>query len=284
MKIYMHVNYLEHMFSIEEITARAALAGYDGVELRGWDVTGQLPLEEYLCRCGEAARINKLDLVFGCPNETVPECSQDSMQRLKTVIRMAARYGAKILNVFSDGIKGEGTPYHHFEQNGSSLATDEDFARTAVYFRQAAEDAAEYGIDLCFEIHNCYLHDMATPTVKLLKQVARENVKANFDYGNIFLNRNNLGLDRELAILSSRIGYAHIKNVVAYNHYESRLLRGAPLGEGDINIYMLMQKLLATGFKGPLAIENILLGDKRRYVDEDLNYLRLIIDELTGVH
>jgi len=48
MKIYMHVNYLEHVFPIEEIAARAADAGYDGVELHGWDVTKQQPLDEYL--------------------------------------------------------------------------------------------------------------------------------------------------------------------------------------------------------------------------------------------
>lgn len=283
MKIYKHVNFLEHVFPIEEIATQALAAGYDGIELRGWDITETLPLDRYLARCIEIAGHRRLELVFGCPNNTTPAGRDESMQRMKSLIRIAGEGGIKILNVFAEYIKGPQTPYHYFELNGSALATDADFTRTADYFREVGELSAQWDILLCFETHNCYLHDLGAPTARLLKLIALDNVKANFDYGNIFLNRSNLGLDRELAELSSHIGYAHLKNVVAFNHYDSRLLRGSSLADGDINTLVTMRKLLSTGFEGPLAIENILPGDKRRWLREDLAYLRSILADIDEI-
>lgn len=276
----MHVNFLEHVFPVDEIIARAAKAGYDGVELRGYDVTGQEPLERYVERCCNTAASHNMTLVFGCPNDTRTAGSEDSMKRMKSIIRIAGERGVRILNVFADTMKGPQTPYHHFELNGSAIATNEDFTRTANYFREAGGFAADYGVELCFETHNCYLHDLAKPTCRLLELINLSNVKANFDYGNIYLNRSNLGLEGEIAVLAPHIGYVHLKNIVAYNHYDSRLLRGAALDEGDINIFLFMRNLLARQLRAPVTIENVLTGDKRTMIKRDLAYLHSVIGEI----
>ncbi|MCC6423139.1 MAG: sugar phosphate isomerase/epimerase [Phycisphaerales bacterium] len=283
MKIYMHVNFLEHVFGVDEIIARAATAGYDGVELRGFDVAGKEAPDRYVERCCDLAGAHKMDLVFGCPNDTRAGASEESMKRMKSIIRVVGERGVRILNVFSEAMKGAQTPYHHFEHNGSAMATDEDFTRVADYFREVGGFAANYGVNLCFETHNCYLHDLARPTCRLLELINLSNVKANFDYGNIHLNRNNLGMEKELDALAPHIGYGHLKNIVAFNHYDSRLLRGAALDEGDINIFVFMRKLLARQIDAPIAIENILTGDKRALVKRDLAYLRSVMSDILNM-
>lgn len=277
----MHVNFLENVYPIDQVISLAAKAGYNGVELRGWDTTNQTAVEDYIDQCCKAARKYELDLVFGCPNNTQAEHRDESMRKLKTIIQIAGRSGVRLLNVFSEGYKGPQTPYHHFELNGSALASEADFERAGVYFNEAGKFAAEHGISLCFETHNCYLHDIAEPVVRLLTRIDLPNVRANFDYGNIFLNRKNLGFDRETELLAPWIGYVHLKNVVAYNQYDSRLLRGSALADGDINNLLLMRKIMASGYRGPITIENIMPGDKRRQMHDDLAYLKSLIAETT---
>ncbi len=283
MKIYMHVNFLETVFPLEEVARRAAAAGYDGIELRGWDRTEKAPLEEYLNRCCGIAQSNKLDLVFGCKNNGLSKGDaprQKALEDLRTVIRIGSKNGVKVLNVFGEPLISDTIPYSHFEEIGSGMATDEMKQVTAQYFREAGDIAAEHGVTLALEMHNGYLHDLAAPTLELLKAVDHKNVTANIDFGNIVLNRNNQGMEKELELMAGRIGYVHLKNVITFNRFDSRIFRCVALRDGEINTFLFMRKLLADGYKGPLCIENTFPGDKREFVKEDLEYLKRILAEL----
>jgi sugar phosphate isomerase/epimerase len=283
MKIYMHVNFLETIFPLEEVARRAAAAGYDGIELRGWDRTAKTPLAEYLKRCCGIAESNKLDLVFGCKNVgySAGKAQWDkAMEELQTVIRVGAEHGVKILNVFGEPLISDKIPYSHFEEIGSGMATEAVKKATADYFRQAGDFAAKHDVALCFEMHNGYLHDLAAPTLELLKAIDHKNVKANIDFGNIVLNRNNQGMEKELDLMAGRIGYVHLKNVITLNRFDSRIFRCVALRDGEINTFLFMRKLLENGYSGPVCIENTFPGDKREFVKEDLEYLRRIVAEL----
>jgi sugar phosphate isomerase/epimerase len=285
MKYYMHVNFLERIFPLEEIIRRCAAAGYDGIELRCRDGSGQRSLTAYLEHMGRVARENKLDLVFGgssLAHDSNADARAKSLDELKTLIRTSAGLGVKILNVFTGNLSTPAQPYTYFEYHGSTLATEPQWAAAVDFFQQAGDVAADQGVTLCFETHNVYLHDLAEPTARLLDRINRTNVKANWDFGNIYLNRRNQGLDKELAALSGKIGYVHLKNLRAFNHFDSRIYHGTSLAGGDINNFVMIRKLLESGYRGPLTIENTSPGDKRAMMTEDLAYLKAIIAELTA--
>lgn len=284
MQVYMHVNYLEHVFSIEEICKRAADAGYDGVELRGWDNSGAgAPLQSYVKGvCGSAERAG-LRLVLGCPNRAghaeLPE-RQQSMNDLKSIMRIGADYGVKILNVFADPLMDKSIPPLAFHRQGSALATEDYIHRVVEYFSQAGDIAARHGMRLCFETHGNYLHDLASPTLDLLRRIDHPHVQANLDMGNIALNDKNLGMHQEIELLGGRIGYVHLKNMQWTLRDGQVDLRGTPLSAGQINHWQLISLLIAAGYRGPWTIENIMQGDKRQWMTEDLSYLRNLLSEI----
>lgn len=283
MKCYMHVNFLERVFPLDEIALRAADAGYDGIEFRGWDIDNQCSLNEYLPRAYRAAKNAKLDLVLASMNHTTSpdaEVRRRSLDDLTQLICFAADHGVHIINTFSGALRSESEPSHHFHKHGSAIARDEHFRVTADYFRQAGAIAADHKVKLCFETHSGYLHDLPDPTMRLIKLIDLDNVLVNFDFGNIFLHAHNKGLDNALAVLRGRIGYAHLKNVVSFREQGAPLYRGVPLGDGDINVYLQMRQMLLEEFRGPVAIENVTPGDRRRYITEDLIYFKAILQEL----
>lgn len=285
MKCYMHVNYLEHILPVSEIMRQCASAGYDGIELRGWDVNNKMSQMEYLESVASEASDHRLDLVFGCRNESFSSderVRRQSLETLKTILDFSAAHGGRILNVFAGATFAKDVPRSHFEMNGSACAGEEQWRMTVEYFQQAADHAAPLNMDICFETHNGYLHDLAEPTCRLLDRIDRPNAKANFDYGNIHLNRKNRGLINEMNMLAGRIGYAHLKNLVSLNQFESRAFFRTPLDAGDINHFVLLRHLLGGGYRGPLTIENTMPGDKRRWMHHDLAYLKSILADLCG--
>src|SRR5699024_953698 len=106
---------------------------------------------------------------------------------------------------------------------------EEHYHLASEFFKSAGEVAASHDINLCLEMHNCYLHDLAKPTAKLLEMVDKPNVKANFDMGNIYLNNNSLPIDECFETIGSEIGYVHFKNMICYNWDGGKLYRGCAL-------------------------------------------------------
>lgn len=285
MQVYMHVNYIERIFNTDEIARRAADSGFDGIELRGWDLlkTG-VPLERYLHQTCQAATNQGLHLVLGYPTACAEDDSQkrtESMKDLTLVIQTAAEYGVNTLNVFASAITDSTKDYYAFEEHGSALVTQEQAQATVEFFKEAGDVAAQYGMTLCFETHNHHQHDLAQPTLDLLNAIDHDHVRANFDYGNIILNPNNQGIDKEVELLKDKIGYVHLKNMRSSRRSGVLDTRGVPLSEGDINHYLLVSKLLSVGYRGPWTIENVMQGDKRRFMTEDQAYLRDLLHELT---
>ncbi len=281
MKIYMHVNYIEWLDDLVEITRRCAGAGYDGIELRARDRSNRLSLDDYLKLSGDVAKSAGLDVVYGFVAESTSDdeaLRAQSLNDLKKVIRHAGDCGSTVLNVFGSPLLAEGVPYHCFDQHGSVLATEEKRRHTVEYFQAAAEIAVECGVKLCFETHNNYMHDLPVPTLALVEAIGHPSVAVNFDYGNIFLHAEDGTLENAIDTLGSHIGYVHIKNMMSFASFGTQIFRGTPLRDGDINHEMLVRKLLASGYQGCLTIENVMPGDKTHLMQDDIEYFREVIE------
>ena len=277
MKYYMHVNFIEWLDDLGEITRRCADAGYDGIELRAFDRTERLSLEAYLDEAGAAAASQGLELVFGSRNSSHdPDATAraSSLQDLKTVIRKSGDFGVRIINVFAQPLQKRGVAYCHFEQHGSALVTDEQLRWTRDFFVEAAECAAEHDIRLYFETHNAIAHDLPVPTRRLIESIGRPNVGVLLDYGNIYLHPNGCTIDEAIDTLRPYLGYVHMKNVLSLSEFGGPAYRGTPLRDGDINNEQLVMALLQAGFRGPWGIENVMRGDKVHLMRDDLEYLR----------
>jgi sugar phosphate isomerase/epimerase len=68
--VYMHVNFLENTFPVDQIIPRCADAGYDGIELRGYDINGKMSVADYLDYVYPLTEKYQLKVTFGCP--TIP--------------------------------------------------------------------------------------------------------------------------------------------------------------------------------------------------------------------
>ena len=87
--IYMHVNDLESILPIEVIIPRCAAVGYDGIELRGWDITEHRQVADYLAYVHGLTQQDGLRATFGCRNDTVnPDAGvrAAAMADFKTII------------------------------------------------------------------------------------------------------------------------------------------------------------------------------------------------------
>ena len=286
--IYMHVNYLENILPIKEIISRWADAGYDGIELRGYDCAKKMNTGDYLEHVHKLTRKSGIKVTFGCPNDTInPNAGErkKSMDDFKIIIDFASANEIRVLNVFGSSIVNPKLGYFDFHGHGSAYATEEQWKTTIEYFQEAGEFAGARGVDLCFETHNCYIHDLGEPTAKLLSAISRSNVKANLDFGNIYINKLNKGMQEELKQLSGRIGYVHLKNLISFlPYFEIGIFKCTALEDGDINNFVLILKLMKMGYKGVLAIENTMSGDKRNMVSKDLKYLKQLVSDAHSVY
>lgn len=286
--IYMHVNYLENTFPIEEIIARCAKAGYDGIELRGYDLEDKITPLEYVNLTRKITTQHGLEVTYGCPNNTIttdPAERKKSMDTFKGIIDFASSNGVKVLNIFGSNIVNPELRYIDFDGNGSGFVTDEQWKSTVEYFQEAGDFAEGKGVDLCFETHNCYMHDLGKPTAELLAEINRPCIKANLDFGNIYINKLNQGMDAELKALDGRIGYLHLKNLISLlPSFEMAVYKSTSLEDGDINNFVMVRQLIKNGYKGIITIENTISGDKRNFMSKDLEYLKtLLADVLQGL-
>jgi len=285
--IYMHVNYLEHIFPVEEIITRCAETGFDGIELRGFDWDKKMNPSEYIEYTQKLTVKNGLKVTFGCPNDTInPDAGErkKSMDTFKVIIDFASTHGIPILNVFTSSIVNPKLRYIDFHGNGSAFVTVEQWKRSVDYYQEAGEFAGEKGVDLCFETHNCYMHDLGEPTAKLLSAINQSSVKANLDFGNMYINKLNKGIKEELKHLKGKIGYVHLKNLISYlPSFEMGIYKSTSLEEGDINNFALLLELMKMDYRGVIAIENTMSGDKRNMMKKDFDYLKQLISDAKSV-
>jgi sugar phosphate isomerase/epimerase len=99
-----------------------------------------------------------------------------------------------------------------------------------------------------------------------LADAGSENLRVNFDPANMILYGNDDPI-AALEVLMPWIDGVQCKDgrwPTAAQKAAGQLGDEVPLGEGDVNIPLFVEKLLAAGFRGPLTIEREISGEEQR--------------------
>ena len=123
------------------------------------------------------------------------------------------------------------------------------------------------------ETHNCYIHDLAKSCAKLLSHVQSPAIGINYDHGNIFINRNGESIDEVFELLTGKIHYAHLKNLMkdyAWNFMPTHL------EAGHIDTCHVLSKLKPELKSGICAIEYACSGDGIIAAKRDMDYIRFL--------
>ncbi|HWL50901.1 MAG TPA: sugar phosphate isomerase/epimerase family protein [Chthoniobacteraceae bacterium] len=270
--IYLHINYFENRYPLEEAFAHTRKLGCTGIEVRDRDRSGAIALDDYLALTARLSREHGLDIVYGCRVETTdpdPAKREASIANFHKVLEHARRNGFQLLNVFTGILMAPGL---RFSKAGSTLATEDDWRVSTEVLSEAA--AKFPTLTLAVETHSGYLHDLAEECARLLCRVNRPNVRANLDFGNIHINRRGTSWRESLNALKGSIGYLHLKNVRTGPDREEGDFDRVPLSEGDLDIAAMLRDLQAAGFTGPIGLENTMKEDKLPIARADLRYLR----------
>lgn len=97
---------------------------------------------------------------------------------------------------------------------------------------------------------------------RLIDDVARPNLRVNFDPANMILYGNDQPIPATEK-LAPFIDGVHCKDG-CWPTEEGKLGEEKPLGEGDVNIEAWIQKLIEIGYTGPLTIEREISGDQQK--------------------
>ncbi len=280
--VIMHVNYFETGYSLAELFDKARLYGYDGVELRGF--RKDTDTRTYIAEVQREWRRSGLHhVLMACPcdlNNPDRGYREAEIEKCSDLLQQAAAIGVRLCNAMAGTLLGEGRKYGEFDRNGSGAATEEQWAWAVEGYQQLGRVAEELGMKLAFETHNCYIHDLATPTAELLRRIGSPAVGANLDMGNIVLNANGETVFQAIEVLGDHVFYLHLKNLY--------LPPGGgyivcPLSDGMIDNRLLLRLLQARGFAGPICLEAPRGGDRDHFARTDLDYIRGVLRDLGWV-
>ncbi len=286
MKTLLHVNYYEGAGRLDELFCIADRFGYDGVELRWKYVFPDYTQDAYQQKVLELKqKYPHFEIVFGgqvnfCRGEK-SQVEKDTEAYLAFLEWASANCGSKVMNFFTGGLQAPGCQYMEFDKNGSGCATEEDYEKSAEGLRIVGKKAAELGMLIALETHNCYLHDLVEPCRKLLDMCGSPAVGINYDQGNIIINKNGCAVEKVFETLGDKIHYAHLKNMlIPRGLEESRSFMGCRLSDGMINNMAVMRGLKKHLKSGIFAVEYPVSGDGIYAAAKDIEYIRFIKDYL----
>ena len=284
--IILHVNFVEQGQSVAEMCQLAVAWGYDGVEFRRKRSGVQETPEQYLDSIArEAKRTGLKHILFGGPGPGLMSAEaavrEKEIEECVAFYRAAAtRFRLTVCNTMTGSLLAPGAPYHEYDRNGSAAASEEQWQWAVEGFQVLGGVAGELGFAFAFETHNCYLHDLADVTRRLVDRIGRPSVGINFDYGNIILHPNRPSLEQSLRACGDAIKYLHLKNVYLLPGMKYQNYISCPLADGAINNRELLRLMKAQGFAGPICIEAPRPGDRGHFAVEDLAYLKRLMAEV----
>ncbi len=283
--LILHINYYEQGQSLEKACLDAVKLGFDGIEFRRKRHNVEEPQEAYLDAIEAAvAKSGLKQVIFGSPG---PNLMTDDAAVRETELEAALdfyakarkRFGTTISNTFSGPLLNPdpAIPYNHYDKQGSAIATPEQWAQATEGFKKLGKLAEEIGLQLAFETHMGYLHDVPEAAKRLVDEIGSPNVGVALDSANIALIPGQPGLVEQVEILGERIFYLHLKNIV---QYPGGGFSCTALGSGALNNRELLSALQARGFNGPIGIEAPRPGDREWFAREDIAYLQSVLDDL----
>jgi sugar phosphate isomerase/epimerase len=284
--VILHVNAVEQGQTIQEMCRLAKSWGYDGIEFRrrrgGVDETP----EQYLDAIASAAdRAGLAYVLFGAPGPDLMSADADKRRRdvddYIAFLRLAARrFRLTVCNTMTGTLVSPNVHYFEFDRNGSNIATEDQWRWAVEGFQAIGDVAAELGVRLAFETHNCYLHDLPAPSRRLVDRIARDSVGINLDFGNIVLHPQGVSLAEAVRVCGDKTYEVHLKNLYLLPVHRYYHFIACPLADGVINHREFLRLLKAQRFQGPITIETPREGDREWFARQDLRYFRALVEEL----
>ncbi|MCK4981377.1 MAG: sugar phosphate isomerase/epimerase [Victivallaceae bacterium] len=282
MKVLLHVNYYEGANKLDELFRIAQKFGYDGVELRWKYKFDDMNQKEYRNKLiNLKSQYPDFEITFGgavdfCRGKE-DEVKAETANYLEFLEWSKKELDTRVMNFFTGAMIAENTDYMLFHLNGSGMADEGDYERAAAGLKIVGEKAAELDMLIALETHNCYLHDLVKPCKKLMDMTRHDAVGINWDQGNILLNENGESIDEVFDILDGKIYYAHLKNVLVFQH---KLYLVTQLEQGHIDTMHAVKKLKTNLKSGICATEYSAPGDGIIAAKRDMEYMKYIKDWL----
>lgn len=219
-----------------------------------------------------------------------PRTTVQTRERVHEAIRLAHWVGSGLINMTvttpatAPHALGAGGSGERVSQSGSRTASHADFEITAKYLREAADLAADLGVEISIEMHQHSIADNSWSCLHLLDLVDRANVGVNPDLGNLYWNYEipEETNDACIAALASRAKYWHCKQLqrVHIPDLEKAYFLKVPLPDGEIDYRFAISAMVDANYKGFLAVEGIRDGDQLYGDGRSAAYCREILREL----
>ncbi|MGH2350937.1 MAG: sugar phosphate isomerase/epimerase family protein [Chloroflexota bacterium] len=218
-----------------------------------------------------------------------PRVAAQNRQRVADAIRTASWIGSNLVNTTVGTPtrlpQGTGTGVGERAPQGSSrLASEADFEITAKHLREAAEQAADLGVEIAIEMHQHSIADNSWSCLHLLELIDRPNVGVNPDLGNLYWNYEVPEETSEacIAALAPKAKYWHCKQLqrVHIPELQKAYFLKVPLPDGEIDYRFAISAMVEAGYQGFLAVEGCREGDQLYRDGRSVAYCRQILREL----
>ena len=279
MKVYLHVNYYEGIGKYDTLFKITDMYGYNGIELRWKYAFADMDQKAYLQKIKELKdQYPDMELAFGgmvdFMSDDRAKVASETEDYLEFLEWAKANCGTRVMNFFTGGLVRTGADYYEFDRNGSGMAEDIDYDRSAEGLKIVGDKAAELDILIALETHNCYLHDLPKACRRLMQQTNHDAGGINLDLGNIVINKNSSSPQESIDIIGEdKIYYAHLKNVLMY---KKELFMSTRLEEGHIDNTYILERIGKTVKSGIIATEYACPGDGIIAAKRDMEYVKFM--------
>jgi sugar phosphate isomerase/epimerase len=155
----------------------------------------------------------------------------------------------------------------------SAKATRKQWDQTASEIQEACDRAARLSLVVAAEMHDDTLTDTADASLRLLEQVNRANFKLNFEVSHRPVEEP--PRERLLRVLD-HVVHLHLRNFSTYAGENGERANWAPISDGLVDYYPLLDTLAEHGYAGYYALEFACRegNGKRESLAQDLAYLK----------
>ncbi|MCD6408005.1 sugar phosphate isomerase/epimerase [bacterium] len=283
-EIYLHQNSYKN-YPVETLFKKASEFGFDGVEI---GISYEKAEEEILLFKELKEKYKLKNVILHRPVRTVKEEEFENADKEIEMFAEIIHFAKKHLNIelintmAASTLLSKDAKYIEYDKNGSAIAKEFHFERAAQTFKKISRIAEREKIYLAVEIHGCLIHDTPESTLKLLKMINSEYVKINFDYGNLYLRKQEYKVEDVLNLLFPYIIHSHTKNlrkIVDMPENGDFSFFFTSIKEGEIDYRFIVLKLKERNYRGSFTFEYPgSYGDPDLKVKNDIIYFRELLE------
>lgn len=133
---------------------------------------------------------------------------------------------------------------------GTETADPDEWRRVVVHGRYVGQYAADKGVRVAFEIHEGLAHS-GTAASRLIDAIDHDAVGVNYDTGNAVYYNDDVDPVVDIEAILDRLFQMHVKDT---SGGRGEWAFGA-LGSGRVDLPAVIDKVMASGFRGPFSLE-----------------------------